>query len=643
MNYSERVMQRLASVKDRDTFLAGLLAFAPVALAVWERDGHCMLVNDAFVALFGSEPPADYIIMEDEIAESIGILDMIRRSFKGETSHTPTFWYDPRDLTKVRVSGGRRVAISMTTFPLLDQAGAVQYVVATYRDQTEEILAREAIQAERDRFVTLFESVVDGIIVLDDHGRVLEANPAAGAILGQATSLLVGRTGREIWGEGALEDDWKELRTKGRVAGEAQIRRPDGSTREVEYDAIGPFVPGQHMFVLRDVSEKQQLEAQLQQARQLEAIGRLAGGVAHDFSNMLMVINCSTDLVLTKMPADGPYVQRLHQVRAAGQRAAALSSQLLAFGRRAVSSPGPLSLNTVIRDFEPLLRRLIGPEIQLNVVLDAKLGAVVADCSQIEQVVMNLALNARDALPAGGLLIIETRNVHLDVEYIEKHATLRPGDYVLLTVSDQGAGMSPEVRSHIFEPFFTTKGGKGTGLGLATVYGIVTQSGGHVFVYSEPAQGTSFKIYLPRAEGPGPLGVAPIKIGAPTGNETVLLVEDDERVRELVRLALETGGYRVLEASDGQRALSEAESYGSEIHLLITDVIVPKMSGPQLAASLQATRPALKVLFMSGYTDDAIVRFGLLPNEIPYIQKPFSSVALARKVRDVLDAPVPVH
>ena len=378
---------------------------------------------------------------------------------------------------------------------------------------------------------------------------------------------------------------------------------------------------------------------QLRQAQKMEAVGKLAGGIAHDFNNLLTAITGYSELTLRRLRAEDPLRRNVEEIKKAGERAASLTRQLLAFSRKQVLQPKVLDLNAVVSDMEKMLRRLIGEDIELRTALAADLGSVKADPGQIEQVLMNLAVNARDAMPQGGNLIIETENVYLNEGYATRHIAVKPGPYVMLAVSDTGEGMSEETQSRIFEPFFTTKEvGKGTGLGLSTVYGIVKQSGGNIWVYSEVGEGTVFKIYLPRVDEaaqeykPGPEAQESLD-----GTEVILLAEDDERVRGLVREVLEGYGYRVLEAEGGSAALSVSERHEGPIHLLLTDVVMPKMSGRELAIRLARVRPEMKVLYMSGYTDESIVHHGVLDAGTPFLQKPFEAEALARKVRELLD------
>jgi two-component system, cell cycle sensor histidine kinase and response regulator CckA len=373
----------------------------------------------------------------------------------------------------------------------------------------------------------------------------------------------------------------------------------------------------------------------------MEAVGLLAGGVAHDFNNMLTVINGFSELLQRAMTPDSPQWEMVDQILTSGQRAAELVRQLLAFSRKQMIEPRVLDLNRVVTEMEKMLRRLIGEHIHVMTLLAPDLWPVRVDPAQVQQVIMNLVVNARDAMPRGGTLVIETANLVLDEAYVRDHLDALSGAHVLLTVSDTGMGMSEEVQAHIFEPFFTTKElGKGTGLGLATVYGIVRQSGGHIGVYSEEGRGTAFKVYLPRVRGADePVsGESHQPAEMTSGRETVLVVEDEITVRTLAAHLLRASGYVVLEAPDGHTAWRLAQAHPGRIHLLLTDVVMPGMSGPDLAQRLKEALPELKVLFMSGYTDGMVSHHGVLEPGMPFISKPFQPGDLARKVREVLDA-----
>jgi PAS domain S-box-containing protein len=393
-----------------------------------------------------------------------------------------------------------------------------------------------------------------------------------------------------------------------------------------------------------DVTDRKRLEEQFRQAQKMEAVGRLAGGIAHDFNNLLMVIQGYADLMQDRLPVGDSLRRNAEQIQIASRRATSLTRQLLAFSRKQILDPKVLNIQGVVIEMEEILHRLIGEDIELRTSAGKDLGLVKADRSQIEQVIMNLAVNARDAMPTGGRLTIETSNVDLD-ETFSSHPMMRtPGKYVMLAVTDNGCGMDSGTQAHIFEPFFTTKEkGKGTGLGLATVYGIVKQSDGYIWVYSEPGKGTSFKIYLPRIEEVGSSGGVDRAIGAvdiPRGFETVLLVEDENGVRELARQYLETSGYKVIEASNGNEALELAAAYDGTIHLLMTDVVMPGISGRELADRISVIRPDIRILFMSGYTEQAVVHHGIVAEDSILLQKPFTFGTLASKLREILAAEV---
>ncbi len=416
----------------------------------------------------------------------------------------------------------------------------------------------------------------------------------------------------------------------------------DGKTFEVEIISHGLVYAGKRvrLVVAQDISERRHLEQQLRQSQKMEAIGRLAGGVAHDFNNLLMVIKGHTELLLNVLPPSDHIARKIEQIDRSADRATALTRQLLAFSRMQVLQPQVINLNSIVAEMGKLLPRLIGEDVELVVRAEQELGAIRADASQMEQIIMNLAVNSRDAMPNGGKLVIETKNADLDQTYTASHPLMKPGAYVQLTVSDSGCGMDAETQSHIFEPFFTTKEkGKGTGLGLATVYGIVKQSGGFIWVYSEVAKGTSFKIYIPRVdqaeEHPGaPKPTAEV----PTGTETVLLAEDEQDVREIAREFLESGGYKVVEARDASEAIELASQHNGAIDLLVTDMVMPGMTGQELAVHLQQEYPGLCVVFMSGYSEHAATEMANADPSVRLLSKPFSRGALLRTVREILQS-----
>lgn len=418
-------------------------------------------------------------------------------------------------------------------------------------------------------------------------------------------------------------------------------KKKDGQLIEIEGTSREMIIDGRRTRVVlaTDITERKNLENQLRQAQKMEAIGRLAGGIAHDFNNLLTAIIGYSDIILRDRSTSDGVRPQLEEIRAAGKRAAVLTSQLLAFSRKQLLHLRVLDLNEIVHDIEKMLCRVIGEDVDLVAISKPDLGMIKADPGQIEQILMNLAVNARDAMPQGGQLTIETCNIELEDAYVRTHPEVIPGQYVLLAVSDTGHGMDLETQSHIFEPFFTTKEpGKGTGLGLSTVYGIVRQSGGHIWMYSEPDHGATFKIYFPRVdEVAEPAPLTPDTTSSIHGTETILLVEDDRAVRELSRAALEMYGYKVLEAPGGPQALELFGPSVGDIDIVVTDVIMPGMNGAVLVERLHELRPDLNVLFVSGYTEDATIRHGVLAEGVAFLQKPFTPQTLARRVREELD------
>ena len=526
-------------------------------------------------------------------------------------------------------------------------------------DITERRQAQATLLERSNMLRTLTEASPLAIVVEDLEGKVQMWNPAAERVFGWTVGETLGRPLPSLLDDNKADHRHlheRVLEGEAFTALEAQRRKKDGAVISVSIwtaplRASTGRITG-IVEVIGDITERKKLEAQLRQAQKMEGIGRLAGGIAHDFNNLLTAILGYADMLTRELPApvseapdaSGHDWQRVQdgvqQIRLAAERAATLTQGLLAFSRSQVLQPTIVDVNTVVGGMQALLRRLIGENVDLATFLDPALARVKADVSQLEQVIMNLIVNAKDAMPNGGKLTIETANVELDETYAHTRVAVIPGSYVRLAVSDNGCGMDADTKLRVFEPFFTTKErGKGTGLGLSTVYGIVKQSGGYVWVYSEPDHGTTFKVYLPKVQGqPAAKPEVRRTDPAPRGRETVLLVEDEEMVRTLVRQALTWHGYRVLEARTGEEALEIIER-GDEIDLLLTDVIMPGMSAIELAKIVESTRPDLKIIYMSGYTDHAIVRNGLLAGNVPFLQKPFAPDRLAHKVREVLNSP----
>jgi PAS domain S-box-containing protein len=537
-------------------------------------------------------------------------------------------------------------------------AGAAEYLVKeTLSPELLQRALRYAIERRRaesaarqceERFDDLFENAKDILFTLDLEGRITSLNKSAEEVMGWSRSEalqrnikslvapehfgLCGQMMRRIMNEEPLQHfEISMLRKDGRRAlleASARLIRSNGKKEGVQ-------------GIARDVTERRQLENMVRQSQKLEAIGRLSGGLAHDFNNLLCVISGHAEMLSERLEPASTALKSVNQIKKATDSAASLTRQLLAFGRKQVFHPQTLDLNAIVVESEKLLGRLIGEHIEFFTALDPTLGKVFVDPVQIEQVLVNLILNARDAMPQGGKLTIETSNIDLEEENESKRSLIPPGSYVMFAMTDTGCGMDDETQSRIFEPFYTTKElGKGTGLGLATVYGIVKQSGGFIWVYSEHGRGTTFKVYLPRVENsvtdPRPSNR---QADACKGTETVLLVEDAEPLRALIREFLKLGGYAVLEAENGKEAIRIAGAFGGPIHLLLTDVVMPRMGGQQLAEQLMSIRPATKVLYMSGYPYEGIAHSGILSAGVVLLEKPFTREILTRRVRQVLDDP----
>jgi two-component system cell cycle sensor histidine kinase/response regulator CckA len=511
------------------------------------------------------------------------------------------------------------------------------------------------------RKIAVLEAALDAIVMMDHTGVVTEFNPSAERMFGYARAEAVGEPLAELIIPPSLRDRHRDGLRRYLETGQANILgkrlelsalRKDGSEIPVELAVVRIPASEPPMFVgfLRDLTERERLtrdrmqaqmalrdaEEQLRQSQKMEAVGNLAGGIAHDFNNLLSVILGFTSLARDEIGDNESLAEKLDQIALAGRRAAELTRQLLAFGRRQVLQPEILDLNNAIRSTHIMFTRILGEDIELTFCPGEALGKVFVDPGQFEQILMNLAVNARDAMPTGGKLTIETANVELDSNYAAEHVGVEPGPHVILSVSDTGIGMDPATQARIFEPFFTTKDvGKGSGLGLSMVFGIVKQSAGSIWVYSEPGRGTSFKIYFPRVEGTD-AERAKAGVAGEGGSETILLVEDHDQLRRMARAILETGGYEVLVAPDAEEALAILAQQGDRVGLILTDVVMPRMSGPQLVERIRILKPTLKVLFMSGYSDDAVVRHGMLEGAAAFLQKPVTPDMLLAKVREVL-------
>lgn len=639
----ERTAALVAEVAERTRAEAEfrvLLEAAPAAIVQVDGEGRIMLVNAQTEQMFGYErhellgQPVE-LLVPDRFRET-----HIRQRRDYLTAPAPRLTRTDLNLHGRR-KNGEEFPAEITLSPIVREGGI--WVTAVIRDVSERQRAEQTMR----RLALIVESSDDAIISTDLGGRILSWNEAATRIFGYTHAEAHDRNASVLAPE--EEKPWfsEGLKRAGRGEGlkisDAIAMTKSGSRIEVSVtmspirDAAG-IVAGVSAIV-RDISERRRLEEQLRQSQKMEAIGSLAGGIAHDFNNLLGVILGAGELALLRLQDDDAVRKYVLQMRRAAERAASLTRQLLAFSRRQSLEPRVLDLNVILREMEKMLRRLIGENIDLETTFEPNLSRTMADPGQIEQVIMNLVVNARDAMPRGGKLTITTANVELDEEYARQHAEVEPGAYVRLTVSDTGMGMPPEVRARIFEPFFTTKEeGKGTGLGLSTVYGIIKQSGGHIWVYSEVGKGTTFKVYLPciftETVAERPMNAA---ANAGHGTETILLVEDADDLRELAAEFLEGSGYKVLSAATGAEALDIAERYSGLIHVLVTDVIMPGMSGAELATQLVQRRPTLKVIYASGYTAGEIGHHGVLDAGLVLVEKPYTRVGLTRKIREVLD------
>ena len=573
------------------------------------------LAAEGEVELVGSASPAWLGVPLKTPHATIGVL--VVQHYQNESA------YDQRDLE------------------FLDSAGA--HIALAI----ERVRAEESIRKSEAMFRLLFSHTPLPMWVFDTETlQFLQVNEATRKAYGFSETEFRGMTIRDVRPDSdapsfaAHIEEWKQ---DGRHQGHWQHQRKDGKCFEVDVISHKLEYAGRsvRLVVAQDVSERLLLEGQLRQAQKMEAIGRLAGGVAHDFNNLLMVIKGHTELLLNVLPPADHVTRKVEQIDRAADRAAALTRQLLAFSRMQVLQPRAMNLNSVVQEMANLIPRLIGEDIELVVRSSADLGTIRADASQMEQIIMNLAVNSRDAMPKGGRFTIETSNVELDNLYRAAHPVVQPGKYVLLAVSDTGTGMDAETQAHIFEPFFTTKEqGKGTGLGLATVYGVVKQSGGFIWVYSELGRGTTFKIYLPRVdEAAASIPVVHIPSSLARGTETVLLAEDEQDVREVAREFLESAGYTVLEAAGGAEALEVSAAHAGPIDLLITDMVMPGISGQELARKMRALREGIRVIYMSGYSEHAAGEAAKCDAAAMVLTKPFSRAVLLRTVRDILPIP----
>jgi PAS domain S-box-containing protein len=613
------------------------------AIGISDANGQAIYHNPAYRALLGYTPEEVNALGGPAItyADPQTALDVYTTLINGGS------WR--RDV-RLRRADGSVFDVDLRADRIIDEHGQLAGLIGVFTDVTERRRAERVLTALEQRLTQHVENSPLAVIEWDSRLRVQRWSDRAEQLFGWQSDDVIGKRLEDL----ALttpDDEEAFMRMMGALLAGGARRNVDicrvynrnGEVLHCEwYNSALISADGRLVSILslvHDMTDRAQLQEQFLQAQKMETVGRLAGGIAHDFNNLLTVILSYAELAQEAVDPGDPLHEDLAEVRRAARRAAELTSRLLTFARKQIIQPQPLDLNAQLIEIDKLLRRLIGEDIELVFIPAQQPTRVYADAGQIEQVVVNLVVNARDAMPGGGRLIIETAAVELDAEYANRHLSVDPGSYVMLAVSDTGIGMDSATRARIFEPFFTTKAsGKGTGLGLPTCYGIVKQHGGHIHVYSEVGEGSTFRIYLPRHEADTePEHSVSADHDLPRGNETILLVEDELQVRALALRVLREQGYTVIEAGDGDSALTIAQSYDGELHLLLTDIVMPRMSGRQLAEELQARHPKLQVLYTSGYTENAVVHAGRVDAGVAFIAKPFTPTGLARAVRAALD------
>ncbi|MEX2584594.1 MAG: PAS domain S-box protein [Gemmatimonadota bacterium] len=653
VNARDVTAERSAKMMQRrlDSFLEA----TPDFVAILDPHGRALSLNRAFREVLGIEATGaqslDKLTLEDlfprEVTERLLHEGIPMASRNGAWSGE----------TRLRRKSGEEIPISQVILAHRSPSGKLEFLSTLGRDITAQKTAESALRTSEAHFRSLIENALDVITIVDPQGGIQFVSPSAKRLLGHAPETLVGSNifnfihPEDVPAAAAsfsnvLQQDWEPG-----APAELRVRHADGSWRRLEsvsHNLLDDPAVGGIVVNSRDVTERRRAEdalfdsqQQLLQAQKMEAVGRLAGGIAHDFNNLLTAIKGFTELLLLDFEERDPRRGFAAEIQGAATRAAGLTRQLLAFSRRQVLQPEVLDLNTTVSEMEKMLQRLVGEDLQMTCSLASTIGRIKADPGQLEQVLMNLVVNARDAMPTGGELRIRTADATLTEDDTKQQPYVQPGDYVLLEVSDTGSGMSREIQDRVFEPFFTTKEkGKGTGLGLSTVYGIVKQSEGYIWVDSDPGEGTTIRIYLPRVEEDVvERHTEPVDPSRLEGSETILVVEDEVAVRVLVRRVLERMGYHVLDAPDGQAAIELLQTNGIEPDLLLTDVVMPGMSGRELADQLVERLPELEVLYMSGYTDESIVHHGVLDPGVAFIEKPFTPDVLLRKLREVFGAP----
>jgi two-component system cell cycle sensor histidine kinase/response regulator CckA len=631
LRYAMERQRSFLDLRESNESLSRVISSAADAIIAKDHLGIITTWNPAAERLFGYSveealgKPLLMLVPPDRLDEEREIMVRIARGERVEHFESIRIGKD-----------GRTVQVALTISPIRDKEGRITGASKIARDITERKLAEDKLRQQ----ASLLDQAFDAVIVWERNGAITFWNLGAERMYGYSKEEATGRVSHELLrtaaskGLGAI---FEILATEGKWEGELVHSTRDGKRIVVESRMV-QITERDRSYVLetnRDVSEERLLEVQLRQSQKMEAIGRLAGGVAHDFNNLLGVILGSAELLADAK--DLSQVQRrAAEIQKAGQRAANLTRQLLAFSRKQMIEPRVIDLNAKISEITEMLVRLVGEDVEICALLSPDLGKIRTDPSQIEQILLNLVVNSRDAMPGGGKITIETHNIDLDEAYAGIHKSVLPGRYVMIAVSDSGQGMDKETLAHMFEPFFTTKS-NGTGLGLATVYGAVKQSGGNIWVYSEPGKGTTFKINFPRVNAAAGNTSVPKRIAAPPkGNETILLVEDSDSLRELTKEFLQIAGYNVVEARDGRDALQLAHSHAKKLNLLLTDVVMPGMSGRELADEIKRMYPEIRILFMSGYTSNAIVHRGVLDEGLSLLTKPFTRSGLMQKVHDML-------
>lgn len=620
-----------------------LLETFPDAVTMSDLDGKITQVSQKTLEMHGFESSDEMIgkhaldFIDPEDHETVSNI-MIKGPEQGLVKRL--------EYKMIRKDGSRFQGESNVA-PVKDQDGRLRAYIATTRNISEQKMLEESLKEGEERYRQLIESQNDGIYLLFDRKFEIINQKFSDMFDVSLEDVnkpdfdfidLVAPRSRPL-----VENRVKKSAQGIKLEPKYEFTALSRNKKEIDVEASVSYIKYKDgigvLGIVRDISERKELEKQLLQAQKLEGIGRLAGGIAHDFNNLLTSIIGYVGLINMKIPVDDPCREYIKQILKASDRATTLVQQLLAFSRKAITKPQVININAVVKNFSKMLQRVLGEDIEFEFIQEPDIDNIKADPVQIEQIVMNLAVNSRDAMPQGGKLVIETRNCLLDEKYRRKYPYVEPGKYVLLMVSDTGCGMNEETHSKIFEPFFTTKtDGEGTGLGLAMVYGITKQSGGHITCYSEIGKGTIFKIYLPRVDEPADtISSSPELAVFPTGNETILVVEDDLTVREMIEDILIHSGYKVLVAGSGTEALSIWDKKADEIDLLIADVVMPGMSGNELAEKLLGEKPQLKVLYMSGYTISVISQYDMEGEEIAFIQKPFNATDITLKIREILD------